>query len=205
MTQNYEYDIKREIQNLILNYPNRVIRSTTDWNIITVGRLQIENLNWKWQHEMSDDLSVYMKFDPYYWRFNYLGNPHRGNFVVTKYGLSYRKEPLTIASYKPLYGLDAKPDEITRIMGQEMVRMQKEGAKKCENGIEIVPESPLWYTVDALANKSRNSFRTLLGQKVRDLEKRHVQYNSAKVWNEGVHVTPEIVTILKTLSNQITK
>jgi hypothetical protein len=205
MTQNYEYDIKREIQNLILNYPNRVIRSTTDWNVITVGRLQIENLNWKWQPEMSDQLNTYMEWDPWDWKSVSPINPHRGNFVVTQYGLSYREKPLTLASYKPLYGLEAKPDEITRIMGQEMVRMQKEGAKKCENGIEIVPESPLWNTVHTLANKSRNTFRTLLRQKVQDLEAKHVSYDSEKVWDAGVRVTPEIATILKTLSNQITK
>lgn len=205
MTQNYEYDIKREIQNLILNYPNRVIRSTTDWNVITVGRLQIENLNWKWQPEMSGQLNTYLEWDPWDWMSVSPIKPHRGNFVVTQYGLSYREKPLTLASYKPLYGLEAKPDEITRIMGQEMVRMQKEGAKKCENGIEIVPESPLWNTVDTLANKSRNTFRTLLGQKVQDLEAKHVSYDSEKVWDAGVRVTPEIATILKTLSNQITK
>ena len=205
MTQDYRHDIQKEIQSLILNYPNHVIRSTTDWNVITVGRLQIENLDWKWQPEWSKQLNVYMEFDPYDWMSASPINPYRGNFVVTKYGLSCREKPLTLASYKPLYGFEAKPDEMARIMGQEMVRMQKEGAKKCENGIEIVPESPLFDTVNRLANKSRNTFRTLLGQKAQDLEVKHVSYDSEKVWDAGVRVTPEIVAILRTLSDQITK
>ena len=205
MTQNYEYVIKREIQNLILNYPNRVIRSTTDWNVITIGRLQIENLDWCW-HPSGLSLKSLIMYDPYDWMFRHaLNGDGSGNFVVSKYGLSYREKPLTLASYKPLWKPGTDPEQQAKIMACEMVRMQKEGAKKCENGIEIVPESPLWNTVHTLTNKSRNTFRTLLGQKVQELEAKHVSYDSEKVWDAGVRVTPEIATILKTLSNQITK
>ena len=154
---------------------------------------------------MSDQLNTYLMWDPWDWMSVSPINPHRGNFVVTKYGLSYREKPLTLASYKPLYGLEAKPEEIARIMGQEMIRMQKEGARKCENGIEIVPESPLWKTVDILATKARNTFRTSMGEKVKDLDARHVSYDGEKLWDAGVRCTAEIAAIVKILGTQIAR
>jgi len=198
-------DIQKEIQDLSVNYKNRVIRMSTDYQVVTIGRLQIENLDWKWEPAWSDKLGVYMEFDPYDWMSASPIDSHRGNFVVTKYGLSYREKPLTLGAYKPLYGWDAKPDEIARIMGQEMGRMKKEGAKKCENGIEIVPESPSWNTVDRLATRARNTFRTLLGEKVKCLEAGHVQYNVEKIWNDGIGVTRDIVALAKQLGVQIAR
>lgn len=204
MTQKYEYNIKQEIQNLVLNYPKRVIRVSTDYNIITIGRLQIENLDWRWQPEGSTQLTTYLMWDPYDWMSSAPVNNFRGNFVVTKYGLSYREKPLTVASYTPLWEPGTKPEQQARIMAQEMLRMQKEGAKKCENGIEIVPESPLWETVHSLSTTSRDTFRTLLGKKVRDLEERGVEYDGEKVLDAGVRVTAEIAALVKKLGNQIT-
>ena len=205
MTQDYKLQINREIQNLVLNYPNRAIRSTTDYNVVTVGRLQIENLDWRWQPEGSKQLKTYLEWDPFDWMSPAPFNKFSGNFVVTKYGLSYREKPLTLASYTPLWTPGIKPEEQAKIMWTEMQKMAKDGSKKCENGIEIVPESPLWNTVDTLATKVRNTFRTGLGQKVQDLESRGVKYDGEKVWDGGVPVTLEIANVLKSLSAQMSK
>ena len=205
MAQTPEYNIKQEMQNLILNYPNRVIRAATDWNVITIGRIQIENLDWRW-FENGVQLRSLMMFDPFDWMFRSgIHGDGTGTFKVTKYGLSYREKPLTLASHTPLWNTDAKPEQQAQIMAQEMYRMEKEGARKCENGIEIVPETPLWNTVDSLSTKARNTFRTLLGQKVQELEARHVQYDAEKVWDAGVRVTPEIVAIIRQLQNQMSR
>lgn len=204
MAQTHEYNIKQEMQNLILNYPNRVIRAATDWNVITIGRIQIENLNWRWQPEVSKQLKTHLEWDPWDWM---SVSPFKGtgNFVVTKYGLSYREKPLTLASHTPLWNTDTKPEQQAKIMAQEMIRMEKEGAKKCENGIEIIPDTPLWDTVDLLSTTARNTFRTLLGQKVQDLEAKHIQYDAEKVWDAGVCVTPEIAAIIRKLQNQMSR
>ena len=205
MPEKYEYDIKKEIQNFLLNYRNRVIRSSTDYNALTIGRLQIENLDWRWQYEMSDQIKTYLEWDPWDWMSVCPIDFTRGNFVVTKYGLSYREKPLTLESYKPLWKLGTKPDQQAEIMAKEMVRMQKEGARKCENGIEVAKDSPLWNIVDALATKGRNTFRTSLGEKVKDLESRHVPYDDEKVWNAGVPVTVDILYLVRSLNNQMSK
>ena len=205
MTQNYNLEINREIQNLILNYPNRAIRSTTDYNIVTVGRLQIENLDWRW-FENGVQLRSVLMYDPFDWMFRSgIHGDGTGMFKATKYGLSYREKPLTLASYTPLWTPGTKPEEQAKIMWTEMQKMAKDGSKKCENGIEIVPESPLWNTVDTLATKARNTFRTGLGQKVQDLESRGVKYDGEKVWDGGVPVTLEIANVLKSLSAQMSR
>jgi len=201
----YNYDINKEVQNLLVNYPNRVIRVSTDYQIVTIGRLQIENLNWKWEPEWSDQIGVYLKWDPWDWMSAKPFNQYRGNFKVTKYGLSYRKNPLTVTSYTPLWEPGTKPETQVEIMAKEMCRMQKEGARKCENGIEIIPESPLWNTVDTLTTKARNTFRTTLGQKVQDLESRGIKYDGERLLNDGVRVTPDIIKIVRNLSAQLTK
>lgn len=204
MAQTPEYNIKQEMQNLILNYPNRVIRAATDWNVITIGRIQIENLDWRWQPEVSKELKTYLEWDPWDWM-SVSPIKGTGNFVVTKYGLSYREKPLTLASHTPLWEPDTKPEQQAQIMAQEMYRMGKEGAKKCENGIEIIPDTPLWDTVDLLSTTARNTFRKLLGQKVQDLEAKHIQYDAEKVWDAGIRVTPEIATIIKQLQSQMSR
>ncbi len=204
MAQTPEYNIKQEMQNLILNYPNRVIRAATDWNVITIGRIQIENLNWRWQPEVSKELKTHLEWDPWDWM-SVSPIKGTGNFVVTKYGLSYREKPLTLASHTPLWNTDTKPEQQAKIMAQEMIRMEKEGARKCENGIEIIPDTPLWDTVDLLSTTARNTFRTLLGQKVQDLEAKHIQYDAEKVWDAGVRVTPEIAAIIRKLQNQMSR
>lgn len=204
MAQTPEYNIKQEMQNLVLNYPNRVIRAATDWNVITIGRIQIENLDWRWQPEVSKELKTHLEWDPWDWM-SVSPIKGTGNFVVTKYGLSYREKPLTLASHTPLWNTDTKPEQQAKIMAQEMYRMKKEGAKKCENGIEIIPDTPLWDTVDLLSTTARNTFRKLLGQKVQDLEARRVQYDAEKVWDAGVRVTPEIAAIIRKLQNQMSR
>ncbi|MBQ6736622.1 MAG: N-6 DNA methylase [Alphaproteobacteria bacterium] len=109
-------------------------------------------------------------------------------------------------NYNHGFGLTGtKPEEQAKIMWTEMQKMAKNGSKKCENGIEIVPESPLWNTVDTLATKARNTFRTGLGQKVQDLESRGVKYDGEKVWDGGVPVTLEIANVLKSLSAQMSR
>lgn len=205
MTQGYEYNIKKEIADLFVNYRNRAIRATVDWNVVTIGRIQIENLDWRWLED-GLQLNSIMKFDPYDCMFRHgIHGNGKGNFNVIKYGLSYREKPLTLASYTPLWKMGTKPEEQAKIMAQEMIRMQKEGARKCENGIEIVPESPLWNTVDTLATKARNTFRTSLLHKVQDLESRGIRYDAEKVWNMGAPVTSEIVMILGALNRQMAK
>ncbi len=204
MTQKDKNDIIQEIKNLVLNYYKRVIRVSTDYNIITIGRLQIENLNWEWRPEGSKQLSTYLMWDPYDWMSPAPFNKFVGNFVVTKYGLSYREKPLTFASYTPLWEPETPKEQQAQIMAKEITRMQKEGAKKCENGIEVIPESPLWDTVHSLSTTARNTFRTLLGQKVQDLEARGIKYDGEKVLDAGVQVTSEIAALVKKLGNQIT-
>ena len=146
-----------------------------------------------------------MEWDPWDYQSAKPYNEFQGNFKVTKYGLPYREKPLTLASYIPLWAPGTKPEEQAKIMWAEMQKMAKEGSKKCENGIEIVPESPLWNTVDTLATKARNTFRTDLGKKVQHLESRGVKYDGEKVWDGGVPVTFEIATVLKSLSSQMSK
>ena len=205
MTQGYEYNIKKEIADLFVNYRNRAIRSTTDYQILTIGRVQIENLDWRW-FENGVQLRSLMMYDPYDCMFRHgIHGNGKGNFNVIKYGLSYREKPLTLASYTPLWKPGTKPEEQAKIMWTEMQKMMENGSRKCENGIEIVPDSQLWNTVDTLATRARNTFRTSLGRKVQDLESRGIRYDAEKVWNMGVPVTSEIVTILGALNRQMAK
>ena len=165
--------------------------------------MQIENLDWCW-FENGVQLRALMLYDPYdcMLRHNAHGDG-TGIFKVTKYGLSCREKPLTLASHKPLWPLGTKPEDQAKIMWTEMRKMMENGSKKCENGIEIVPESPLWKTVDTLATKARNTFRTDLGKKVQDLESRGVEYDAEKVWDAGVPVNIEVSSLLRTLYTQI--
>lgn len=201
----YSYDINKEVQNLLVNYPNCVIRVSTDYLVVTIGRVQIENLDWEWQPEMSKQINTYLMWDPFDWMSVSPVNPYRGNFKVKKYGISYREKPLTVASYTPMWPVGTDKNEQAKIMYQEMLKMAEQGSRKCENGIEIVPKSPLWDTVDTLAIKARDTFRTTLGQKVQDLESSGIKYNGEKLLNDGVRVTPDIITIVRNLSAQLTK
>ena len=204
MTQRYEYDIKKEIEDLLINYRNRVIRSTTDYQIVTIGRLQIENLNWKWKPS-TDRLSMktVLEYTPYDYRSPAPYDKFHGSFKVIKYGVSCRKNALTLGSYTPLWEPGTDKDEQAEIMAQEMYKMEIIGSRKCENGIEITPESPLWNTIDLLSTTARSTFRTLLGEKVKSLEAKHVQIDAEKLLNDGVPVTSEIVAILRILNTQI--
>lgn len=197
--------INKEIQNLLANYKNRAIRTSTDYQIVTIGRLQIENLNWKWEPAWSDQLNTYMMWDPYDWMSPPPYDKFNGNFKVIKYGLSCRKNDLTIGSYTPLWEIGTDKKKQCEIMAKEMHEMEMCGSRKCVKGIEIVPESPLWNTVDTLATRSRNTFRTLLAEKVKDLESRHVQYDAERVLDDGVNVTPEILALVRQLGTQMTK
>ena len=202
----YNYDINKEVQNLLANYKNRAIRVSTDYQIVTIGRLQIENLDWKWQPS-TDRLTMktVLEYTPYDWRSPAPYDKFHGAFRVTKYGVSCRKNDLTLDSYTPLWEPGTDKKEQAEIMAQEMVRIQKEGSRKCENGIEITPESPLWNTIDLLSTTARNTFRTLLSEKVKSLKAKNVQIDGEKLLNDGVRVTPDIIKIVRNLSAQLTK
>ena len=200
-----QYDIGNEVQNLLLNYPNRVIRASTDYQILTIGRLQLENLDWKFEPEYSKDVKVYLQWDPWDWASPKPFDNSKGKFKVTKYGLSYRPKPLLLGTYKPLWEPGTAPEIQSQIMLQEMYRIKEHGAKHNENVMEIVPESPLWNTVDTLAIKARSAFRTNLSQKAKDLESRGIQCDGENLLNDGVRVTPEIAAILRQLNYQIAR
>ena len=197
--------IANEVQNLFLNYPNRVIRVSTDYQIVTLGRLQLENLDWEFEPEMSKDVKTYLQWDPWDWMSPKPFDKSRGKFKVTKYGLSYRPKPLLLGSYKPLWVPGTAPDVQAQIMVQEMYRIKEHGVKHDENVMEVVPKSPLWNTVDTLVTKARNTFRANLSQKVKDLESHGVQYDAERLLNDGVRVTPEIAVILRQLNYQISR
>lgn len=203
MNQKCEYNICHEIIDLLMNYNKRAIRSTTDYQIVTIGRVQIENLDWRWVVEDLDLRSV-LHHDPFDWMFRNLGDG-TGSFQITKYGLGYREKPLTVASYKPLWAPGTPPDEQMKIMNQEMQKMQKYGTKKCENGIEVGPESPLWTSVHYLSTQARNTFRNSLGQKVKELEAKGISYNAEKLWDAGAPVTKDIVGELWNLRRKMEK
>ena len=199
MTQIYEYNINKELQDLLVNYNHRVVRMSLDLLVLTIGRVQIENLDWRWEPEWSKDINAYLEWDPWDCKSVPPFNKFRGSFKVSKYGLSYRKIPLTVASYKPLWEPGTKPNEQARIMWIEMEKMKKDGSRKCENGIEVVPGSLLWNTVDTLATVTRNSFRTLLNEKVKNLESKRVSYDGEKLLDAGVQITPEVLGGLRNL------
>lgn len=196
MTQ--EYNIKQELQNLYLNYPNRVIRASTDFMIMTIGRLQIENLDWEWQYDTSRvRMKTVLEYAPHDWRSPAPYDKFHGGFVVTKYGLSYRKKPLTIASYKPLWEPGTDIQTQVNIMYEKECQMKEQGAKKCEDGIEIIFGSPLWDTMHSLQTTAIDTFKKLMCEKTE-------MFNEA-VWDGGVRVTPEIANLVKQLYNQMVK
>ncbi len=142
MAQDYKQEISREIQNLVLNYPMRAIRSSTDWLILTIGFLQIEKLDWQWQPDTSRvRLNTVLEYDPYHYKSPAPWNKFKGEFKTTKYGLSVREKHLTVASYEPLFEQNTNLQEQSNIMWTEAERMKKSGARTCNNGIEIALES----------------------------------------------------------------
>lgn len=176
---------------------------TTDYQIVTIGNLQIENLDWRWKPEVSTQINTHLMYAlgdhrcPSIW-----GN--KGKFAVTKYGLSYRQTPLTLASYKPLWDVGTDKEEQARIMWQESKRMKKYGTKKCKDGIEIIPDTQMWHAVDSLSKKARDVFRKSLIEKVQDLEAKKIPYDSEKLWDAGVPVPAELLDVLRNLKQSLT-
>ena len=203
MVQIIEQDIKNQTQDILLNYLKRVIRMTTDYQIVTIGNLQIENLDWRWKPEVSTQINTHLMYAlgdhrcPSIW-----GN--KGKFAVTKYGLSYRQTPLTLASHKPLWNPGTDKEEQARIMWQESKRMEKYGTKKCKDGIEIIPDTQMWHAVDSLSKKARDVFRKSLIEKVQDLEAKKIPYDSEKLWDAGVPVPAELLDVLRNLKQSLT-
>lgn len=193
-------NVKNSVQDLMQNSQNRVIRVSPDYCIVTLGNLQIENLDWRWVPD-NLQLKTVLEFDPFDWM---SVNPFSGDgrFQITKYGLLGN---VSIDNYKPLWKLGASDKAQVAIMWNEMEKMMKNGSRKCENGIEIVRESPLWGTVDTLATKARNSFRTQLSEKINRMNEKKQPINGEKLWNDGVPVTSEILAFVKILSNQMSK
>lgn len=200
-----ERKIAAEAQNLILNYPKRLIHCSTDYRIVTIGRIQIENLDWYWQPKMSTQITTYLQWDPYDAMSPKPFNLNAGDFVPSKYGVSYREKPLTLATQKPLWKIGTPKEEQERIMTEEMKRMKKEGTRTCENGLEITPESPLWETVDSLSIATLDTFRKSLIEKIESLERAGVKYDDDKLWDSGVPVPFSLVKIINDLRNQLTR
>ena len=190
--------VKNSVQDLMQNSEDRVIRVSPDYCIVTLGNLQIENLDWRWVCDDAQLMSILMH-NPFDCRFKYLP---KGNFHVTKYGLSGN---VSIDNYKPLWKLGTADKAQAAIMWNEMEKMKKNGSKKCENGMEIDCKSMLWGTVDTLATKARNSFRTQLSEKIYRMNEKNQDIDGAKLWNAGVPVTPEILAFVKILSNKVSK
>ena len=202
MVQTIEQDIKNQTQDILLNYFKRVIRVTTDYQIVTIGNLQIENLDWRWKPDVSTQINTLLMYTlgdcrcPSIW-------DNKGKFAVTKYGLSYRQTPLTLASHKPLWNPGTDKEEQARIMWQESKRMEKYGTKKCKDGIEIIPDTQMWHAVDSLSKKARDVFRKSLIEKVQDLEAKKIPYDNEKLWDEGVPVPTELLDVLRNLKQSL--
>ena len=197
--------IADEAKNLTLNYPKRLIRCTTDYRILTIGRIQIEILNWYWQPKMSNQFETYLRWDPYDAMTVKPYDPNAGCFKPSKYGVSYREKPLTLATQNPLWEPGTTPDDQVRIMWEEMERMKKEGARTCENGLEITMESPLWGNVDLLSTTAQKIFRKSLIEKIETLKKAGTKYDGEKLWDAGVPVTFQLVRIINDLYIQLTR
>lgn len=187
-----------QIQDLIQNYQNRTLRVSPDWNVVALGNLQIENLDWRWVFEDGQAMSVLL-YNPFDCRFKYLP---KGNFEVTKYGLSNK---VSIDTYKPLWKLGTSDKVQASIMQSEMQKMQKNGPRKSQNGIEIIPGSPLWNTVDTLATKARNGFKIQLAKKLQDLNAQGEKVDGEKLWNAGVPVCADVIGVLRRLGIQLSK
>lgn len=208
MTQTYDINninnITKEIQNVLDDYDYKkrpiYVRMSVDYQIITIDRLQIENLDWEWEPDRSKQITTYLEWNPFDCRSVATFDGCRGSFKTTKYGLSCRQKPLTLSSYTPLWKLGTCPEEQIKIMTKEMSRMRTNGAKKCENGIEITPELWfLWTPVESLVNITRNTFRSILYRKVQDKEAHYIPRDTKNMLNNGVLVTSEIMCGLKDL------
>ncbi|MBO7066391.1 MAG: hypothetical protein J6W40_02080 [Alphaproteobacteria bacterium] len=200
-----ERKIADEARNLILNYPLRLIHCATDYRIVTIGRLQIENLDWYLQPEMSRQVTTYLQWDPYDAMSPKPFNLNAGKFKPSKYGLSYREKPLTVATQNPLWKIGTPRKDQDRIMMEEMNRMKKEGARTCKDGLEITPTSPLWKTVDLLSTNALNTFRKSIIENIKSLEKDGTKYNDEELWDAGVPVTFSLVKIINDLYMQLTR
>lgn len=191
-------NVAAQLQDLVANYQNRVIRSSTDYTILTIGNLQIENLDWIWEGK-GVELSSVLMFDPYDWMFRYnLDGNGDGIFKVTKYGLT---NEVSLDSYTPLWKPGTDPYNQAKTMWREMKKMEENGSRQCKNGIEITKKSPLWNVVDSLANQGRNTFRTLLMEKV----KSGIQTDGKKLWDAGVEITPDVLQLVQTLERNLYK
>lgn len=194
-------NIATKIQDLIKNHERHVIHSSTDYNIITIGDLQIEALDWRWVSDLQ--LSAVLNFTPHDWRFKH-NLDDEGRFKITKYGLT---DKISLGSYSPLWPLGAKPEIQAKIMWQEMEKMQEHGAMSCKDGLEILPQSPIWNLVDGLTTKSRNAFREQLSKKFQEMMACGIRdVDGVKLWNDfGARITPEILDIVKHLDRNLYK
>ena len=200
MTQNYELDIKNQIQTILADSAKHFIRLSQDWNVVNIGDLQIQNLNFGLFHN-NLQLSEILTFDPFD-SWSVLQGDGTYTFRVTKYGLSAKS---TLDSYKPLWKLGAASTEQAIRLWKKIEETEKNGAPKFENGIEIIPETPLWNTVDTLATKARQSFKTQLIEKLNHIQGKNQYVDGEQLWNAGVPVTLDVANVLKSLSAQMSR
>ena len=192
--------IKKRIKDVVLNYGNYSVQFSTDYALITMGDLQLENLDWRW---VPNNMSVetVLKFDPNWWKFN--RNLEKGSFHSIKYGLSGEN---TMSQYVPLYKLGTPYEQQLSILETEAKKMIQNGARFCKNGIEIIPEQKsLWRLTDSLAKKCRKAFVYQQNEIIENNEKHHIEYDNEALWKAGAKITPEILDILEGLFKEISR
>lgn len=191
--------LSKQIQDVLEPPKKHLVRMSHDFILITIGDFQMENLDWKFVYP-DLHLNTVLEYNPHDWRSRTM--PQEGVFQVTKYGLSGKS---SLRSYSPLWQLGTPAQKQSEIMFDEMEKMKKNGAKKCESGVEITEENPLWDTIDSLATKCRQSFMYQLKQRAIKLGDAGIKYDVETLWNSGVNITPDIIILLHALKYQISK
>ena len=198
MNSQHVEKIHKRIRDVVRNYEDYSVQLSTDYSLITMGDLQLENLDWRWvPNRMS--VETVLKFDPNWWRFN--RNLKNGFFHAIKYGLSGEN---TMSQYVPLYKLGTPYEQQLSILETEAEKMIQNGARVCKNGIEIIPEQKsLWRLTDSLAKECRNAFVFQQNEIIEHNEKHHIEYDNDVLWKSGAKITPEILDVLEDLYKEI--
>lgn len=198
-----ESQITYQVRDLLSHYNDRVIRVTTDWQMVLVGNLRIQSLDWRWFVTRPISIGQVIHYDPWDWLHKDLNS--EGVFRPIKYELSGYDSLNLYKSYSPLWEIGTEPNEQIRIMRDQEQKMKEHGSQKCKNGIVIAPESPLWDSVDLLATVSRNSFREQMGLMVHTLNEKGVKFNDEELWNAGTPILPKVYGLVQKLNGALSQ
>lgn len=191
-------NITKQIFDVVCNHEKYSVQLSVDWNLIAIGNLQIENLDWRW---IPNDMSIetVLLHDPYWWRFN--RNLKEGFFQTIKYGLSGKN---TIKQYVPLYKFGIPYEQQLSILEKEMKKMMQNGPRTCETGIEIIPEqTSLWRSINSLAKNCRGAFVSQQNRIIEHNNKQLIKYDDEELFKSGAKITPKILDNLEDLYQQL--